>query len=99
MIEQYIDSYNRYDVDGMLLALHPKIVFRNVSHGKTDLVTNRLAEFKAQVETAISFFKESRQTITELIIPDKRTAEATINYNALLSINLPNGMKAGDRLV
>jgi hypothetical protein len=86
------------DIDCMFLALHPRLVFKNISDGNINLVTNGLFEFKAQARMAIRYFREYNQTVKELIIIDNH-AEAIINLDVLLPADPPNGKKAGERLV
>lgn len=96
-IEQYIAAYNHFDVDGMLTKLHPEVVFKNVSNGEVDLITNGLAEFKDQAQEATAFFSQRKQQITDFKIKDQQ-AEVWIDYEATLAIDLPNGMKKGEQI-
>jgi hypothetical protein len=96
-IKQYIHAYNNFDIDSMLVRLHPSIVFKNISHGEVDLITVGLDEFKAQAQKAITYFSQREQLISELKIEDQR-AEVAIDYKAVLAIDLPNGMKQGETL-
>lgn len=96
-VEQYIIAYNSFDIDGMLCKLHPTIVFKNISQGKVDLVTNGLEEFKSQAEKAAAFFTERKQVITDFKVGHQQV-EAAIDYQAVLAIDLPNGLKKGERI-
>jgi len=96
-IERYIDAYNNFDIDRMTAELHSAIVFRNISDGEINLTTNGIEEFRAQAEKAAAFFNERKQTIAGLEIDDQK-AEVSIKYVAILATDLPNGMKAGDKL-
>jgi hypothetical protein len=98
LIEIYFESCNMLDIDCMFLALHPRLVFKNISDGNIDLVTNGLLEIKAHARMALRYFRDYNQTVKELIIIDN-CAEAIINLDVLLPADLPNGKKAGERLV
>lgn len=97
-VEHYITAYNNFDVEGMLIKLHPEVVFKNIAQGEVNLVTNGLEEFKAQAEKASAFFLERKQVITEFKTSDQQ-AEALIDYHAVLAIDLPNGLKKGEKLL
>jgi hypothetical protein len=96
-IKQYIHAYNDFDIEGMLVKLHPSIVFKNISHGKVALITVGLGEFKVQAQKAVTYFRHREQLISDLKIKDQ-WAEVTIDYTAILAIDLPNGMKQGETL-
>ncbi|MER2998944.1 nuclear transport factor 2 family protein [Pontibacter populi] len=96
-IENYIKAYNNFDVDGMVEQIHPDVQFDNVSNNEKMLSIKGLEAFKAQALKATQLFTEREQKIRQLTITDN-TAEAEIDYTAILAIDLPNGMKAGDKL-
>ena len=97
-IEDYINAYNNFDIEGMLSKLHSAIVFKNITDGDINLITNGLEEFKAQSEKATTFFGERKQTITDIQISGQK-AEVLIDYHAVLAVDFPNGLKTGDKLV
>jgi hypothetical protein len=96
-VKQYIHAYNEFDIDSMLVKLHPSIVFKNISHGEVDLITVGLEAFKAQAQKAVTYFRHREQLISDLKIEDQ-LAEVAIDYKAILAIDLPNGMKQGETL-
>ena len=96
-VERYIHAYNSFDIAGMTAELHSGIVFKNLSNGEINLVTNGIEEFRSQAEKATTFFTERTQTIAGLEIDDQKV-EISIKYGATLATDLPNGMKAGDLL-
>jgi hypothetical protein len=96
-VKQYIHAYNEFDIDSMLVKLHPSIVFKNISHGEVDLITVGLEAFKAQAQKAATYFRHREQLISDLKIEDQ-LAEVAIDYKAILAIDLPNGMKQGETL-
>lgn len=54
-VKQYIHAYNNFDIDGMLVKLDPAIVFKNISHGEVDFITEGLDEFICR---SISLYKK-----------------------------------------
>lgn len=98
MIEQYIHAYNQFDIEAMLANLHEDIVFENFSEGIQNLRTEGIDEFKKQAEEAAKYFSKRQQTIQRWDIQIGKIV-VEIEYEAILAIDLPNGMKAGDRLL
>lgn len=97
IIQHYIESYNNFDIEGMLKDLDEHIQFDNISGGEITLSINGLSAFAEQAEKARAFFSERRQTIKSFSHSDKQT-EIHIDYHAILAIDLPNGLKRGDSL-
>jgi hypothetical protein len=96
-IKQYIHAYNNFDIDSMLIKLHPSIVFKSISHGEVDVVTVGRDEFRVQAQKAATYYRQREQLISDLKIHDQR-AEVNVDYKAILAIDLPNGMKQGESL-
>jgi hypothetical protein len=61
------------------------------------LRTEGLEQFKKQGESAKQYFTARKQTITSWTFKGSLVS-VDIDYTALLAIDLPNGLKAGDRL-
>ena len=97
IVESYVSAYNNFDIDGMIKNLDENIVFENISNGKVDLRTEGLIDFRQQAESAKQYFKQRKQTIESWEFRDS-IAMVNINYKAILAIDLPNGLKAGDTL-
>ena len=97
IVEDYVNAYNNFDIDGMTINLDENIVFENISNGKVDLRTEGLIEFRKQAESAKQYFRQRKQTIESWAFRD-RVVVIHILYNAILAIDLPNGMKSGDTL-
>lgn len=97
MIESYVKSYNDFDIEGMTENLSENVVFENISNGNVDLRTEGIINFRKQAESAKQYFTERKQIIKTWkgSVP-KITIE--IDYNAILAIDLPNGLKKGDAL-
>jgi hypothetical protein len=96
-IRDYIRAYNAFDVEGMMTAVHEKIHFENIAAGQVNLITLGKEEFRKQAEKAREIFREREQRITRLEVKGDH-AEVEITYTGVLAMDLPNGLKAGDRI-
>ncbi|WP_242928257.1 nuclear transport factor 2 family protein [Pontibacter vulgaris] len=97
IIEDYIYAYNIFNVEDMLANMAPDIEFESITNGEVTLEIKGIENFRSQAEAATNYFTKRKQTITSLSIRGN-TAEAVIDYEAKLAIDLPNGLKAGDKL-
>lgn len=97
IVEKYISSYNSFDIEGMIANLDQHVVFENISNGKIDLRTQGLLEFKEQAENAKQYFRQRTQTIEKWEF-NESIVTIDIMYEAVLSLDLPSGLKSGDTL-
>jgi hypothetical protein len=97
VVEGYIKSYNDFDTNGMTKNLTENVVFKNVVNGNVELTTKGIAEFKEQAESAKQYFVQRKQTIESWDFINSKVI-VDIDYRAVLAIDLPNGLKAGDTL-
>ena len=97
IIENYIRSYNAFDVAGMIQDLAPQVVFENITDGQVTLKTEGVNAFKKQAEFAKSVFHDRKQTINSWEY-DNAVIKVSISYLGTLAVDLPNGPKAGDTL-
>lgn len=97
IIREYIDAYNRFDIDGMLRDLHPDIVFENVSGGEINMVLRGVDEFRQQALQAAGLFASRQQQVVHLAENDD-TVEVAIHYRGVLATDLPRGLKKGDTI-
>jgi hypothetical protein len=97
IIDNYIKAYNNFDVDSMLANVDESISFENISNGETNMTLAGIAAFKEQALQAAMLFKNRQQTVTA-IEHSTDHIEVNIAYHAVLAIDLPNGMNAGDEL-
>ncbi|WP_192346251.1 nuclear transport factor 2 family protein [Algoriphagus sp. Y33] len=96
-IQDYISSYNAFDVNGMIKDLGENIVFENISNGKVNMRTEGLEAFKGQAETAKQYFRKRKQTVQNWQF-NNSIVLVDIAYEATLDKDLPNGLKRGDTL-
>lgn len=97
IIEKYISAYNSFDIEGMIAPLHEEIEFRNSSSGSVDVETKGIEKFREIAEQSKSLFSYRCQTIVGYSFEDDK-AQVEIDYEGILAKDLPNGMKAGDRI-
>jgi hypothetical protein len=97
IIDNYIKAYNNFDIDTMLFDMHDNVRFENISNGEVDLTTHGIAELKNQAEQARHYFIEREQKITNIRFNDDKV-EIDIDYKGILAVDLPNGLKAGDKI-
>ena len=97
LIRQYITAYNAMDVGGMVALLHEVIVFENVSNTNGTTTTSGKPAFEALARQSLGVFRIRQQTIRSITLGD-RTAAVEIDYNAIIAVDLPTGLKAGEAL-
>lgn len=96
-IENYVSSYNTFDVEGMIRDLSPEIVFENISNGELTHQTKGIEAFREQATAAKAYFSSRRQIIRSWKF-DEEVVTIDIEYEATLAQDFPNGLKAGDQL-
>ncbi len=97
IVENYIHAYNRFDIDAMLKDMHENVQFENIMDGKVTLLVNGLKELRKQALLGVEYFNERKQHITNLECKDDQV-EIDVDYSAVLAVDFPNGLRAGDKL-
>jgi len=77
--------------------LDENVVFENVAGGEVNLRTEGLDAFKKQAETAKQYFRQRKQSIIKWEF-NHTTVLVEIAYEAILNMDLPNGLKSGETL-
>ncbi|AIQ47704.1 hypothetical protein R70723_18735 [Paenibacillus sp. FSL R7-0273] len=97
IIENYLEAYNSFETERMVELLDSDIKFRNISNGETTTETRGIQAFRELAEQSSTMFSSRRQTITDYsVINDK--VEVGIDYEGILAVDFPNGLKSGDKL-
>ena len=97
IIANYINSYNQFDISGMVSDFDPSIRFENISNGILTMALEGLKQFVDQAEQAKNLFSERKQTVKAFHhLEDQVTVD--IDYHAVLAVDLPNGLKKGEAL-
>lgn len=97
LINCYINAYNTFDIDTMMSALHPDIEFKNISNGEINALTQGIEAFRALAEQSKNLFRSRQQTIISVETTENQTC-VDVAFEAVIAIDLPNGLKAGDTL-
>ncbi len=97
IIDKYIKAYNLFDIDGMLACMHDDVEFKNISGGNINLTTNGIKELRSVAEQAKSIFESRYQKINKYNF-ENDTASIEIDYEGVLSKDIPNGLKSGERI-
>ena len=97
LIQTYIKAYNAKDVPAMLALLDDQIVFENVSNSSASLTITSKQEFEQVARQSATYFTERKQIIRFLVLGDAAAA-IEIDYQAILAVDLPNGLRAGNQL-
>ena len=97
LINRYLDSYNAFDIDGMMSVIHPDIEFKNVSGGEVNATASSVDEFRKLAEQSKVLFSSRKQTMIKFRTKDDQ-AFIDVAYEGVLASNLPNGMKEGETL-
>ena len=97
LINHYLNAYNSFDIDGMLDVLSSDIEFSNIADGEVNASASGLEEFRAIAEHGKALFSLREQTLTDYEEIEGMTS-IKISYRAVLAVDLPNGMKAGQEI-
>ena len=97
IIKNYIDGYNQFDIEKMVMDFDDNIVFENLQNNEINLSLKGLTAFKEQAEIAKTYFAKRAQTVKSFRHFDNST-EIEIDYTAILAMDLPNGLKKGQEL-
>lgn len=96
-VEAYIDAYNAMDVEGMLAYVTDDVVFKNYAGDKLTAEASDKAGFEELARLGVSAFKERKLTIKKAFTMGDTTV-LTIQYDAVVAHDMPNGWKAGQTL-
>ncbi|MGX4586054.1 nuclear transport factor 2 family protein [Paenibacillus chitinolyticus] len=97
LVEKYVEAYNAFDIEGMLLLMQEAIVFRNISNGVVNAETEGKDAFRELAGQSKKLFSQRRQTITDYTVKGDRV-EVEIDYEGTLAADLPHGPKAGEKI-
>lgn len=97
IIENYLDGYNRFDINQMLAHCDEQVVFENITDGEVNMSLSGLPAFQSQAEKAKAYFSIRNQKATSYKHESDRT-EVQIDYYAVAAMDFPNGLRKGDEL-
>ena len=80
IIQNYISSYNNFDIDGMVVFVHPEVVFKNVTSGEVNTKTEGIDQFREIAMHSKALFLSRQQKATSFkFVGDIVTVD--IHYN------------------
>ena len=97
IVKNYIDGYNQFDCDKMLMDFDENVVFENIQEGEVSMSLTGLKALRQQAEQAKNYFATRTQTIKSFKHLGDET-EIELDYYAILAMDFPNGLKKGDEL-
>lgn len=97
IIVHYINSYNAFKPKDMCKNMAEDIVFEDIHNGSTTMSLKGKDAFLEQAMSVLDIFVNRKQTITS-ILHRNNISEITIDYEAKLAKDLPNGLKKGQEL-
>jgi predicted ester cyclase len=95
IIDDYIKSYNEFDVEGMLKNVHRDVEFKNIANNEINVHIQGKTILKTQAEDSTKLLKKREMKITEQVI-EGDVVENKIAFKAVLNIDIPNGPNAGE---
>jgi len=95
IVNQYIDSYNKFDIDGMTRNLHRDMVFKNIAGDEETIRLDGKHAFKSQIEQAFNLFEKREMIILEQKIGDD-VVENKVDFKGVLAVDVPDGPKKHD---
>ncbi|MDR6642888.1 MULTISPECIES: nuclear transport factor 2 family protein [Rhodanobacteraceae] len=94
LIEAYIDAYNRFDVEGMLVTLTDDVRFEHHAAGELAVATDGKADFEKLARVGAALFASRAQTLVELR-DEGEVVVATIDFHGEIAEDIPDGPGAG----
>lgn len=97
IVLDYIRYYNSFEIENMIDLFSQDCCFENISNSSKPIqCIGKNALYEMACGTS-KLFKERKQTVKNWIIGENKIA-VEIDYMAVLSGPLPNGLKAGDSI-
>ncbi|HEL2980235.1 TPA: nuclear transport factor 2 family protein [Stenotrophomonas maltophilia] len=97
LIEQYLQAYNRFDINAMLAVLAHNVRFENHSGNQLTMVTEGIDAFGELARQSAPLFREREQRLLELTFKDD-VALASIGWRGVFAQDIPDGPSAGTEL-
>ncbi len=97
VIADFLDAYNRFDIEKMIETLHPEIEFKNITNGNVDTAVSGVKEFREIAEESAKLFESREQAVTSMDTSSDG-AFVEIAFTGVLAADIPNGPKRGETL-
>lgn len=95
IVDQYIDSYNKFDLEGMVRNLHKDMIFKNIANDEVTLRLDGKIAFKNQINQAFNLFEKREMKILEQKIGDN-IVENKVDFKGVLAVDIPDGPKKNE---
>lgn len=95
IVDNYVESYNNFDIEGMVKDFDENLEFKNTENGLIILSTKGISEFKEIANKSKDFFTQRKLNVLEYDIGED-FAIIYVNFKAVLSQDLNDSLKAGD---
>ncbi|MBI5680611.1 MAG: nuclear transport factor 2 family protein [Methanobacterium sp.] len=93
--DQYIKSFNEFDVEGMLKNIHRDVVFKNIAGEEVTVELNGKIAFKNQIDQPVELFEKREMKIIEQKFGDDMV-ENHVDFKGVLAVDIPDGPKKHD---
>lgn len=95
IVDQYIDSYNKFDLEGMVRNLHKDMIFKNIANDEVTLRLDGKIAFKNQINQAFNLFEKREMKILGQKIGDN-IVENKVDFKGVLAVDIPDGPKKNE---
>jgi len=97
VVKKYTDAYNTFDIDSMLSLMSDNVKFTNISGGEINVQSSGKHELEKLARQFAEFFKARKQSLKSMNIISEKVILG-IDFTAVLAKDMPNGLKAGDKI-
>jgi hypothetical protein len=94
LIDAYIDAYNRFDIEGMLVTLADDVRFEHHVAGELAVATDGKADFEKLARVGAALFASREQRLLGLR-DEGDSVIATIGFHGEIAEDIPEGPGAG----
>jgi hypothetical protein len=94
LIDAYIDAYNRFDIEGMLVTLADDVRFEHHVAGELAVATDGKADFEKLARVGAALFASREQRLLGLR-DEGDSVIATIEFHGEIAEDIPEGPGAG----
>ncbi len=95
LIDQYVNAYNAFDIEGMLAPLHDDVEFSSVRRGERNAHVRGQTQFRHLAEHAKRLFS-SRQLRVLRYDLDQTPASVDVRFCGVLEFDMPDGPRQGE---
>lgn len=90
--DEYVKSFNEFDVDGMLRNIHRDVVFKNIAGEEVTVELNGRIAFKNQINQPVELFEKREMEIIGQKFGEDMV-ENHVAFKGVLAVDIPDGPK------